>query len=99
LGQISAETGGHAFPAGGMPLSYFAQKIITDLRNRYILGFSPTDRTRDGRYHHVDVKLVPPRGLPAKLNVHWRAGTTRPRSEPSIVTGDTMIFSHGSSGS
>ena len=78
LGQISAETGGRAFPAEGMPLSYFAQKIITDLRNRYVLGFAPTDRARDGRYHHVEVKLVPPRGLPAKLNVHWRVGYYAP---------------------
>jgi Ca-activated chloride channel homolog len=78
LGQFSAETGGRAFPAGGMPLPYFAQKIITDLRNRYVLGFSPTERTRDGRYHHLEVKLVPPRGLPAKLNVHWRVGYYAP---------------------
>ena len=61
-----------------MPLSYFAQKIITDLRNRYVLGFSPTDRTRDGRYHRLEVKLVPPRGLPSKLNVHWRVGYYAP---------------------
>ena len=78
LGQISTETGGRAFPAGDMPLPYFAQKIVTDLRNRYVLGFSPTDRGRDGRYHHVEVKLAPPRGLPAKLNVHWRAGYYAP---------------------
>src|SRR5215469_15816444 len=78
LGQISSETGGRAFPANGMPLPYFAQKIITDLRNRYVLGFSPTDHTRDGRYHHLTVRLAAPRGLPAKLNVHWRVGYYAP---------------------
>jgi Ca-activated chloride channel family protein len=78
LGQISDDSGGRVFPAAGMPLADFAQKIITDLRNRYVLGFSPKDKTRDGRYHRVEVKLVPPRGLPPKLNVHWRSGYYAP---------------------
>ena len=78
LGQISAESGGRAFPSAGYPLPEFAQKIIIDLRNRYLIGYSPTDRARDGRFHHVDVKLLPPRGLPAKLSVHWRSGYYAP---------------------
>jgi VWFA-related protein len=78
LGQISAESGGRAFPSAGLPLPEFAQKIIIDLRNRYLIGFAPTDRTRDGRFHHIEVKLTPPRGLPAKLNVHWRSGYYAP---------------------
>jgi VWFA-related protein len=78
LGQISAESGGRAFPSADLPLPEFAQKIIVDLRNRYLIGYSPTDRTRDGKFHHVEVKLTPPRGLPAKLRVHWRSGYYAP---------------------
>jgi hypothetical protein len=44
-----------------------------ELRNRYVIGYAPQDATRDGRYHHVEVRLVPPRGLP-KLRAHWRVG-------------------------
>ena len=35
------------------------------------------DPQRDGRYHKVEVKVVPPRGLP-KLNAHWRTGYFAP---------------------
>lgn len=51
----------------------FAEKIVTDLRNRYLLGFSPTDATRDGRLHRLEVKLAPPNGLP-QLRAHWKTG-------------------------
>jgi hypothetical protein len=48
-----------------------------ELRNRYVLGFSPTAQQRDGRYHHVQVKVVPPRGLPP-LHAYWRLGYYAP---------------------
>jgi Ca-activated chloride channel homolog len=49
------------------------RRVITDMRNRYILGFSPTDKTRDGRYHRLTLKVTPPKGLP-KVSAHWRTG-------------------------
>jgi Ca-activated chloride channel family protein len=73
LKNLTERTGGRMYPAAGMSLGDFADKIVIDLRNRYVLGFVPTDTTRDGRYHHVAVKLIPPRGLP-KLQVHWKTG-------------------------
>ena len=36
-----------------------------------------TDPQHDGRYHRVEIKVVPPRGLP-KLNAHWRLGYFAP---------------------
>jgi hypothetical protein len=54
-----------------------AKKIGIELRNRYILGYSPENQVRDGKYHHVEVKVVPPRGLP-KLQAHWRVGYNAP---------------------
>ncbi len=53
------------------------KRVITDMRNRYIVGFSPTDKTRDGRYHRVTVKVTPPKGLP-KVSAHWRTGYYAP---------------------
>jgi Ca-activated chloride channel family protein len=73
LKTVTKESGGRLFPTNGMPISDFAEKIITDLRNRYVLGYSPTDPTKDGRYHHLEVKLAPPKGLP-KLTAHWKTG-------------------------
>jgi Ca-activated chloride channel family protein len=74
---LAEQTGGRMFPALGMSLGDFADKIVIDLRNRYLLGYAPTDAARDGRYHHISVTLAPPRGLP-KLKAHWRTGYYAP---------------------
>lgn len=78
LTAISEQTGGRMYPANANELPDIAHAIGIDLRNRYILGFTPTNQERDGRYHRVDVRVVPPRGLP-KLNAHWRTGYYAPR--------------------
>jgi len=54
-----------------------AAKIGVELRNRYLIGFAPSATGRDGKYHRVQVKLVPPRGLPA-LRAFWRQGYFAP---------------------
>jgi VWFA-related protein len=77
LTRISEETGGRMYPARASELPDIARAIGIDLRNRYILGFAPTNQLHDGRYHRVDVRVVPPRGLP-KLNAHWRLGYYAP---------------------
>ena len=71
LSQVAEQTGGRHFPASPSELPDIAAKIGVELRNRYVLGFSPTGQQRDGRYHHVQVKVVPPRGLPP-LHAYWR---------------------------
>lgn len=73
LSNLTKETGGRMFPTQGMPIGDFADKIITDLRNRYMIGYSPSNAAKDGRYHRLEVKLVPPKGLP-KLTPHWKTG-------------------------
>ena len=77
LSQISEQTGGRMFTANAVELPDIAHSIGLDLRNRYVLGYTLKDQVRDGRYHRVDVRVVPPRGLP-KLNAHWRNGYYAP---------------------
>jgi VWFA-related protein len=77
LNDIAEQTGGRHFPASPSELPDIAAKIGVELRNRYVLGFSPTAQQRDGRYHHVQVKVVPPRGLPP-LHAYWRLGYYAP---------------------
>lgn len=73
---IAEETGGRLFIANsGLP--DIAAKISVDLRNRYVLGYVPTNNLRDGLYHKIDVEMKPPRGLP-KLKTHWRRGYYAP---------------------
>jgi Ca-activated chloride channel homolog len=75
--RIAEMTGAHGYFAGAVELADIAQKICVELRNRYVIGYSPQDPARDGRYHRIDVKLAPPRGLP-KLRAHWRVGYFAP---------------------
>ncbi len=77
LTDIAEMTGGRHFPSDTIELPDIAAKIGIELRNRYILGYSPTDGQRDGRYHRVQVRVVPPRGLPT-LRASWRLGYYAP---------------------
>lgn len=77
LRHISEQTGGRLFEAIPAELPDVAKKIGIELRNRYILAYSPKNQQRDGKYHKITVKVVPPRGLP-KLNAHWRLGYNAP---------------------
>jgi Ca-activated chloride channel family protein len=78
LTDLAEQTGGRHFPVDRLSeLPDIAAKIGVELRNRYVLGYSPTDQERDGRYHHVQVKVQPPRGLPA-LRAFWRTGYYAP---------------------
>ena len=77
LSHISESTGGRMFYANPADLPDVAKKIGIELRNRYILGYSPENQVRDGKYHRVEVKVVPPHGLP-KLQAHWRVGYNAP---------------------
>jgi len=77
LSKISEQTGGRLFEANPVELPDIAKKIGIELRNRYILGYSPQNQVRDGKYHRITVQVVPPRGLP-KLSAHWRLGYNAP---------------------
>lgn len=77
LNGIAEMSGAHMFQAAGNSLADIAEKIGVELRNRYVLGYTPGDVKRDGKFHKIQVKVVPPRGLP-KLQAHWRSGYYAP---------------------
>jgi VWFA-related protein len=77
LSRISEQTGGRLLYADAGDLPDIAMKIGIELRNRYVLGYAPQNQQRDGKYHRIQVKVIPPRGLPP-LKAHWRLGYTAP---------------------
>jgi VWFA-related protein len=77
LNDLCDQTGGRHLPADVSELPDMAAKIGVELRNRYVLGYSPTSQVRDGRYHTLQVKVVPPKGLPA-LRPYFRRGYYAP---------------------
>jgi VWFA-related protein len=77
LNDLCEQTGGRHLPADASELPDIAAKIGVELRNRYVLGYSPTSQLRDGRYHTLQVKVVAPKGLPA-LRPYFRRGYYAP---------------------
>ena len=77
MSRIAEMTGAHGYFANPRELPDIAKKICIELRNRYVLGYAARDEPRDGRYHHIQVKLLPPRGL-GKIRAHWRLGYYAP---------------------
>src|SRR5215469_2408649 len=74
LSEIATQTGGRAFDAsvnGDLPS--VAARIAVELRNQYVLGYYPKNRTHDGKYRKVEVKVAQPSGVSA-LRTHWRQG-------------------------
>ena len=78
LTEIAEQTGGRQYEVDNLnELPDVASKIGIELRNQYVLGYSPQNQERDGKYRHVLVKIVPPRGLP-QLRPFWRLGYYAP---------------------
>ena len=78
LTEIAEQTGGRAYPARSFAvLPMIARRIAIELRNQYVLAYSPSKQERDGKYRKVEVKLSSPPGL-SNLKARWRLGYYAP---------------------
>jgi Ca-activated chloride channel family protein len=74
LGELAEETGGRHFPVENLDdLPGVCARIGTELRNQYLLGYSPANTTEDGKYRPVTVLVKTPDNMPA-LRAHHRQG-------------------------
>jgi Ca-activated chloride channel homolog len=74
LEEMTEVTGGKAyFPNSVYELEDICTKIAVELKNQYVLGYSSSNPSRDGRWRKIKVKLNAPRGLPA-LSVRSKTG-------------------------
>jgi VWFA-related protein len=74
LERLSRETGGLTYPNPGHRTSEVFSKIESDLRNMYVLGFSPPADARDGKFHKLDVKTSRPDLLVRSRDGYWARG-------------------------
>lgn len=78
LSDITEVTGGRMFTINNPnELADVATKIGIELRNQYVLGYRPKNKTKDGHWRKIKVKLIPPKGLP-HLNVYSKTGYYAP---------------------
>ena len=80
LNEVTELSGGRAFTVEKInDLPDIATKIGTELRNQYILGYRPSDKSHDARWRKLKVKLRAPKGLPP-LSVSAKTGYYGPSS-------------------
>ena len=78
LDDLSQMTGGRMFRVDDLDeMGDIAEKISTELRNQYMIGYRPKALLRDGKWRKVKVKVNPPPGLPP-LTVYARTGYYAP---------------------
>jgi Ca-activated chloride channel family protein len=78
LTEITQLTGGRVFPVASLnELPDIAAKIGLELRNQYVLGYTPGNVRHNGAWRKIKVKLVPPKGLPP-LSIYAKTGYYAP---------------------
>jgi Ca-activated chloride channel family protein len=78
LTEVTELTGGRSFSAENVnELPDITAKIGAELRNQYILGYRPSNKSHDARWRKIKVKLRAPKGLPP-LSVYAKTGYYAP---------------------
>ena len=85
LKKISENTGGRAFfPHNEQDLTSAFAQIQRDLRERYLIAYSSSNKNRDGAYRHVSIEIVNPELRQDNLKLNYRPGyfakTTTPET-------------------
>ena len=74
LERISNESGGRAYRVRSLDeLPDMTAKLSEEIHSHYVLGYLPSNRQNDGKYHKITLQLLPPRGS-SRLHVAWRRG-------------------------
>ena len=75
LRKITEQTGGRAyFPHNERELRSAFDQIQRDLREQYLVAYSPSNKARDGSYRRILIEVVNPELRPQKLKLNYRPG-------------------------
>jgi Ca-activated chloride channel homolog len=78
LDEVTSVTGGRVFPVHDpVELLRAVTQISHELRNQYVLGYYPSNRSRDGKWRKLNIRLI---GAPSqeKLRLYARKGYYAP---------------------
>ena len=82
--KIAAETGGRAyFPRNENDLREAFTQIERDLREQYLVAYSPSNKARDGSYRKIQIEVVDPELKSQKLKLNYRPGYFAKGQEPA----------------
>lgn len=75
LRKIAERTGGRAyFPQSERELRDAFAQIQRDLREQYLLAYSPSNKARDGSYRKIQIEVVDPELRKQNLKLNYRPG-------------------------
>jgi VWFA-related protein len=75
LRKISDRTGGRAFfPTQPDELQASFAQINQELRSQYLIGYSPTNKNRDGSYRRIRIEIINPELRQNKAQLFYRQG-------------------------
>ena len=86
LRKIAEKTGGRAyFPSHERDLHDAFTQIQRDLREQYLVAYSPSNKTRDGSYRKIEIQVVNP-ALQKTLKLNYRSGYFAKSASPEPAT-------------
>lgn len=75
LRKIAEQTGGRAyFPQSEKELRNAFAQIQRDLREQYLLAYSPSNKARDGSYRKIQIEVIDPELRKQNLKLSYRPG-------------------------
>jgi VWFA-related protein len=75
LNKIAEQTGGRAFfPKKNTDLVAAFQEIEQELRSQYLLAYTSTNKTHDGKFRTMKLEIVNPELVKEKLRLRYRPG-------------------------
>ena len=87
LRKIAEQTGGRAyFPKHERDLHEAFSQIQRDLREQYLVAYSPRNKARDGSYRKIEIQVVNPTMKQQNLKLNYRSGYFAKTSGPEPAT-------------
>lgn len=75
LKKIAEKTGGRAyFPSSETELRAAFMQIQRELREQYLVAYSPSNKARDGSYRRIQIEVINPDLRSQKLKLNYRPG-------------------------
>ncbi len=87
LRKIAEQTGGRAyFPRHERDLRDAFTQIQRDLREQYLVAYSPLNKARDGSYRKIEIQVVNPELKQRDLKLNYRSGYFAKTANPEPAT-------------
>jgi Ca-activated chloride channel homolog len=87
LRKIAEKTGGRAyFPRHERDLNDAFAQIQRDLREQYLVAYSPQNKARDGSYRRIEIQVISPTFKQRDLKLNYRSGYFAKTTGPEPAT-------------